>query len=147
AVLRQLIHRLPHGGTRTARAIPGPFAFTAPTRPCKVSPAAGGRGLDGPMKIQRFLRNTFVAVLLLLLVPLLLVQGLRAWAKRDPDALAALAVMDQVPGPHEGRNGYTDLLYAELDIPEDEREAAFAAEVAAYQRWFDSQGQRMLADA
>src|SRR5690606_23442763 len=90
---------------------------------------------------------TFVAVLLLLLVPLLLVQGLRAWAKRDPDALAALAVMDQVPGPHEGRNGYTDLLYAELDIPEDEREAAFAAEVAAYQRWFDSQGQRMLADA
>jgi hypothetical protein len=99
------------------------------------------------MKIQRFLLNTFVAVLLLLLVPLLLVQGLRAWAKRDPDALAALAVMDQVPGPHEGRNGYTDLLYAELDIPEDEREAAFAAEVAAYQRWFDSQGQRMLADA
>lgn len=96
------------------------------------------------MNIQNFLRNTFVTVLLLLVVSALVVQGLRAWAKRDPDALAALAAMDQPAEQYAGRSGYAYLVLAGLDIPEGEREAALAAEVAAYQAWFDSQGERML---
>lgn len=93
--------------------------------------------------LLKWLRQILLALLIVFGLALAAVWTLRFFAK-DEAAREARALMDRLPAPPTGGNGYAWLAFPDRRIPEAELDAAVQAELAAFQEWQAGQGERLL---
>ncbi len=93
--------------------------------------------------LLKWLRQIAIAGAIVFVLALAAVWTLRFFAK-DEAAREARALMEQPTATHAGDNGYAWLAFLDRRIPEAELEAALQAELAAFEVWQASQGQRLL---
>jgi hypothetical protein len=87
----------------------------------------------------KWLGRVVLAVVALLMLALLAVQGLR-WTALGEHERAALALASVPPPAPEGRSGFAWLAMSDYDLPLEAVEAEMAAEVRDYTAWLEAQG-------
>ena len=92
--------------------------------------------------MAKWLRRSFLTLLVAVLGYVLVVQALR-WVAFGDEEREALALMEPLPPPPEGRSGYAFLGLAHLEVPDDELDAALARDIAAFREWNQGAAQRM----
>ena len=93
--------------------------------------------------MPKWLKYSFLAPVLLLLVYAVTVQVLRAVAMGEEEE-AALALMQPPPPVLAGDSGFKYLAFGDRDVPPAALDAAMAAEVAAFRAWHEGSGPRSL---
>ncbi|WP_339824527.1 hypothetical protein [uncultured Arenimonas sp.] len=91
--------------------------------------------------MNQWFKRLFFTVLFLLVGYVLTVQVLR-WIAFGDEESEALAVMEVAPVAPAGESGFKYLAYTDLVVPEDELDAALAADLDAFIAWHATAGER-----